>query len=85
VPASVFIIERKNMGAGSITSPADNPVSFSTTFDPELQDELQYISQVTGVEIPDMQTAQAPSSNDSCMSDFLSILKVVLPAVAPLM
>ena len=33
----------------------------------------------TGVEIPEMQAAQAPSSNDSCMSDILSILKLIVP------
>jgi hypothetical protein len=60
-----------------------------TTNEPYTDDEVAQFYEnyplASGVEIPEMQAAQPPSSNDSCMGDFLSILKVVLPAVAPLM
>lgn len=69
--------------AGASNSAGD--VAPSPYTDEEMDNFYKSYSLASGVEIPNMQTAQAPSSNDSCMGDILSILKVVLPVVAPLM
>jgi hypothetical protein len=57
------------------------PTSEISYTDDEVAEFYKNYPLASGVEIPDMQTAQAASNKDSCMSDLLSIVKLIFPVV----